>query len=78
MLIIREKARFVLCHVDTPIGHPGVSMKYKSTLTTHFFCHVRCKAAPSMKQGAYKVYILLAREGNFAAIRFASCECAAA
>ena len=41
-------------------------------------CHVCCKATPSMKQGVYKVYMLLAREGDFAAIRFASCECAAA
>lgn len=41
------------------------------------FCHVRCQMAPSMKQGLYRVYILLAREGEMAAICTATCECAA-
>ena len=41
------------------------------------FCHVRCQMTPSMKQGLYKAYILLGREGEMATMRTATCECAA-
>ena len=41
------------------------------------FCHVRYLMKPSMKSGKYKVYILLRRDGEFATIAKATCECAA-
>ena len=41
------------------------------------FCHVKCQMTPSMKQGSYKVYLLLRHEGKLAAISKATCECAA-
>ena len=41
------------------------------------FCHVRCHMKPSMKPGKYKVHILLGRDGDFATIAMATCECAA-
>ena len=41
------------------------------------FCHVRCLMKPSMKSGKYKTYILLGKDGDFATIMAAMCECAA-
>ena len=42
------------------------------------YCHVRSIMKPSMKQGAYHVYILLElTEGKIASICTATCECAA-
>ena len=41
------------------------------------FCHVRIAMKPSMKDGLYHVYILLARDGDLANICSATCECAA-
>ena len=41
------------------------------------FCYVRCLMKPSMKTGKYTVYILLGRDGDFATIALATCECAA-
>ena len=41
------------------------------------FCHVRATCVPSMKQGSYHVYLLLARDGAMGTIRTATCECAA-
>ena len=41
------------------------------------FCHVQCQMTPSMKQGSYRVYILLGRVVEFASILSATCECAA-
>ena len=41
------------------------------------FCHVKCTMVPSMKQGSYKVYILLRKVGDLASIAAATCECAA-
>lgn len=41
------------------------------------YCHVRCKMTPSMKTGIYHVYLLLGKEGTFATISKATCECAA-
>ena len=48
-------------------------------VNTHhpIYCHVRCKATPSMKAGIYHVYVLLKREGNLASILRATCQCAA-
>ena len=40
------------------------------------FCHVRCPIKPSMETGKYTVYILLGRDGDFATIALATCECA--
>ena len=40
------------------------------------FCHVRCLIKPSMETGKYTVYILLGRDGDFATIALATCECA--
>ncbi len=40
-------------------------------------CHVRSKMKPSMKTGVYNTYIFLAREGDVACIKLATCECAA-
>ncbi len=40
-------------------------------------CHVQCVTSPSMKTGTYRVYLLLGKEGNFATIRSAQCDCAA-
>ena len=42
-----------------------------------FYCHIRCTMTPSMRAGVYKVYILLGREGEFATICSATCECSA-
>ena len=41
------------------------------------YCHVRCTIKPSMKSGVYRVYMLLQRDGELAAIYSATCECAA-
>ena len=42
------------------------------------FCYVRCNMTPSMKQGLYKVYILLGSvSSEYASILAATCECAA-
>ena len=41
------------------------------------YCHVRCKATPSMKSGVYNAYVLLKRDGNLATIVKATCPCAA-
>ena len=41
------------------------------------FCHVQCHMTPSMKQGVYKVYMLLGCVSDFATILSATCECAA-
>ena len=37
------------------------------------FCHVRIAMKPSMKDGFYHVYILLARDGHLANICSATC-----
>ena len=39
------------------------------------FCHVRCKMVPSMKPGLYHVYMVLGKEGEFATIKKATCNC---
>ena len=41
------------------------------------FCHVQCSMIPSMKDGLYHVYVLLAVEGEVCSIKKANCECAA-
>ena len=41
------------------------------------YCHFRCTMTPSMKPGTYRVYILLQRNGDLAAVSSATCECAA-
>ena len=41
------------------------------------YCHVHCTIKPSMKSGVYRVYMLLQRDGELAAICSATCECAA-
>ena len=40
-------------------------------------CHVRVAMKPSMKDGLYRVYILLGRDGDLATICCATCECVA-
>ena len=39
------------------------------------YCHIRCTTNPSMRDGVYKVYLLLGREGELATICSATCEC---
>ena len=41
------------------------------------FCHVHATCVPSMKQGTYHVYLLLARDGAVGTICTATCEFAA-
>ena len=41
------------------------------------FCHIRCEVTPSMKPGLYHVMMLLARDGDLAVIKSATCECVA-
>ena len=41
------------------------------------FCHVWCSMIPSMKDGIYHIYVLLAVEGEVCNIKKATCECAA-
>ena len=41
------------------------------------FCHVHATCVPSIKQGTYHVYLLLARDGAVGTICTATCECAA-
>lgn len=41
------------------------------------YCHVQCVMSTSMKTGNYRIYLLLGREGNFATICSAKCDCAA-
>ena len=50
-----------------------LEVNYKNPL----YCHVRCQMTPSMKLGQYSVYVLLSRDGPFASIQCASCQCAA-
>lgn len=40
-------------------------------------CHVRCELTPSMMAGLYHVTMILARDGELAFIKSASCECVA-
>ena len=51
----------------------------KIEVNTHHpkFCHIKTQITPSMKQGLYRVYILLGREGEYATICAATCDCAA-
>ena len=49
--------------IEVNIGHP-------------LFCHVRSKIKPSMKDGTYNVYLLLATSKG-CAVEKATCECAA-
>ena len=43
-----------------------------------FYCFIRCSVTPSMKQGQYKVYLLLYhRADGYGDIKTASCQCAA-
>ena len=39
------------------------------------YCHVKCSMTPSMKDGLYRVYILLGKQEGFATIVKATCEC---
>ena len=41
------------------------------------FVHVRITMKPSMKDGVYRIYLLLGRDGELATICSATCECAA-
>ena len=38
--------------------------------------HIRSSMKPSMKQGNYRIWILLQREDDLATVRSATCECA--
>ena len=40
------------------------------------FCHVRASIKPSMKAGAYRVYLLLQSDEGLASIISATCQCA--
>lgn len=55
----------------------GRLSKIEINFSNPSFCHVRCRMTPSMKQGLYKVYMLLGCEGEMATICAATCECAA-
>jgi len=41
------------------------------------YCHIQSVMKPSMKPGSYHVWLLLGRDGPFASIQRATCECAA-
>ena len=41
------------------------------------YFHVRSSMKPSMKQGSYRVWILLYRDDDLATVTSATCECAA-
>ena len=41
------------------------------------YVHVRSSMKPSMKQGSYRVWILLHRDDDLATVTSATCECAA-
>ena len=41
------------------------------------YVHVRSSVKPSMKQGSYRVWILLHQDDNLATVTSATCECAA-
>ena len=41
------------------------------------YCNARSQMKPSMKQGTYRIHVLLGREDNFASVLSATCECAA-
>ena len=41
------------------------------------YCHVRSTMTPSMKQGKYHLWLLLGRNGDFATVLSATCECVA-
>ena len=42
-----------------------------------WYCHVQCVMSPSMRAGTYHVHLLLGKEGDFATVRSAKCDCAA-
>ena len=52
-----------------------------STLEVNYchpkYCHVRSIMKPSMKTGSYQVYLLLCRNGTYATVVTATCQCAA-
>ena len=41
------------------------------------YCHIQSVMKPSMKPGSYHVWLLLGRDGPFASVQRATCECAA-
>jgi len=41
------------------------------------YCHVKSHVQPSMKQGMYKVYVLLHVAGECVLVTSATCDCAA-
>ena len=41
------------------------------------YVHVRSSMKPSMKQGSYRVWILLHKDDDLATVTSATCECAA-
>ena len=41
------------------------------------YCHVQSVMKPSMKQGSYRIWIVLKCTGQFATVSHSSCECAA-
>ena len=41
------------------------------------YCHVQSLMTPSMKPGTYHVWLLIRRDGQFASIQNATCQCAA-
>ena len=46
-------------------------------LENPMYCHVRSTMSPSMKQGNYHLWLLLGKNGDFAVVLSATCECVA-
>ena len=46
-------------------------------LENPMYCHVRSTMTPSMKQGNYHLWLLLGKNGDFASVLSATCECVA-
>ena len=41
------------------------------------YCHVQSVMKPSMRQGSYRIWLMLKCTGSYATVSHATCECAA-
>ena len=55
----------------------GRMSQIEVNLKNPFYCHVRSTVTPSMKQGNYRLWLLLGKNGDLATVLSGSYECVA-
>lgn len=55
----------------------GRIIQIEVNLENPLYCHVQSTMTPSMKRGSYHLWLLLGRNGDFASVLSATCECVA-